>query len=198
MKDKDGNEKIETSYENECDFNGLQKHLLFILMFGRKYPNSGQVRSQLNDFDARVTKLLDERTSEKGVFLWDDVDLDEDYTSNKKTESIANQTNNNVFSGLKSYKKTPIWESIRPMVAIATQIALENITAAHYALRVASRLIDTLDDSDPEKMDIIRKVCDRLCNQHNTSYLEVWLQNITYTTDKVKHESRYTQELCDL
>lgn len=91
----------------------------------------------------------------------------------------------------------PIWESIRPMVAIATQIALENITAAHYALRVASRLIDTLDDSDPEKMDIIRKVCDRLCNQHNTPYLEVWLQN-TYTTDKVKHESRYTQELCRL
>ena len=198
VKDKDGNEKIETSYENECDFNGLQKHLLFILMFGRKYPNSGQIRSQLNDFDARVTKLLNERTSEKGVFLWDDVDLDEDYTANKKTESNANQKKNNVFSGLKSYKKTPIWESIRPMVAIATQIALENITAAHYALRVASRLIDTLDDSDPEKMDIIRKVCDRLCNQHNTPYLEVWLQNITYTTDKVKHESRYTQELCKL
>ena len=103
-----------------------------------------------------------------------------------------------IFPDLKPYKKAPIWESIRPMVAIATQIALENITAAHYALRVASRLIDTLDDSDPEKMDVIRKVCDRLCNQHNTPYLEVWLQNITYTTDKVKHESRYTQELCKL
>ena len=84
------------------------------------------------------------------------------------------------------------------MVAIATQIALENITAAHYALRVASRLIDTLDDSDPEKMDIIRKVCDRLCNQHNTPYLEVWLQNITYTQDKKRKKSPYTMRLCQL
>ena len=48
VKDKDGNEKIETSYENECDFNGLQKHLLFILMFGRKYPNSGQILSSFH------------------------------------------------------------------------------------------------------------------------------------------------------
>lgn len=84
------------------------------------------------------------------------------------------------------------------MVAIATQIALENITAAHYALRVASRLIDTLDDGDTEKMDIIRNVCNKLCNQHNTPYLEIWLQNITYTTDKIKNEFCYTQELCRL
>ena len=200
VKDKDGNDKIEVSYENECDFNGLQKHLLFILLFGRKYPNSGQIRSQLNDFDARITKVLDEKGAEKGVFLWEDVDLDEDYSTLNKAQKkdAANEKKENVFAGMKSYKKKPIWESIRPMVAIATQIALENITAAHYALRVVSRLIDTLDDSDPEKMDIIRKVCDRLCNQHNTPYLEVWLQNITYTTDKVKNESRYSQDLCRL
>jgi len=50
VKDKNGKERIVESYEKECDFNGLQKHLLFILLFGRKYPNSGQIRSQLNDF----------------------------------------------------------------------------------------------------------------------------------------------------
>jgi hypothetical protein len=200
VKDKDGNDKIEVSYENECDFNGLQKHLLFILLFGRKYPNSGQIRSQLNDFDARITKVLDEKGAEKGVFLWEDVDLDVDYSTLNKAQKkdTADEKKENVFAGMKSYKNKPIWESIRPMVAIATQIALENITAAHYALRVVSRLVDTLDNSDPEKMDIIRKVCDRLCNQHNTPYLEVWLQNITYTTDKIKNESRYSQDLCRL
>lgn len=196
VKDKEGNERIEMSYENECDFNGLQKHLLFILLFGRKYPNSGQIRNLLNDFDVRVTKILDEKKNEKRVFLWDDVDLDEDYSETQKAKSVAGKNKKNVFSDMKSYK--PIWESIRPMVAIATQIALENITAAHYALRVASRLIDTLDDGDTEKMDIIRKVCNKLCNQHNTPYLEIWLQNITYTTDKIKNEFCYTQELCRL
>ena len=198
VKDKEGREKIEVTYENECDFNGLQKHLLFILMFGRKYPNSGQVRTQLNEFDARITKLLEEKDLAKGAFLWDEVDLDDYDSSLFKKDDKKEETEGNIFSNLKTCKFNPIKESVRPMVAIATQIAQENITAAHYALRVISRLVDTLDDSDPEKKDIVEKVCEKLRKQHNTTYLEIWLQNMTYSADKIKDDSHYTQGLCKL
>jgi hypothetical protein len=40
------------------------------------------------------------------------------------------------------------------MSAICTQIALENVGASHYALRVISRMIDSLKDMD-EKRSII-------------------------------------------
>lgn len=200
IKDKDGNEKVEISYENECDFSGLQKHLLFILMFGRKYPNSGQVRTQLNEFDARLSKLLDKDDLAKGAFVWEEVDLDDEYLtateSSKKEQEDSIEEKATVFDNLKKYKFNPIKESIRHMVAIATQIAQENITAAHYALRVASRLIDALKDTDPEKKDIIKKVCDKLRKQHNTTYLEIWLQNMTYSADKIKDNSHYKQQLC--
>ena len=202
IRDEEGKENKVVSYENECDFNGLQKHLLFILMFGRKYPNSGQVRTQLNEFDERVSKLLDEKSFSKGAFIWEDVDLCDEYTpetgKNHENTKALDKKPDNVFSNLKKYKFNPIKESIFPMVAIATQIALENITAAHYALRVISRLIDTLDDSDPGKKEIIKKVCKKLRKQHNTTYIEIWLQNMTYPIDKIKDESHYTQELCRL
>jgi len=189
------------SYEKECDFNGLQKHLLFILLFGRKYPNSGQIRSQLNDFYGRIEQLLNEKDLSKGAFVFEEVDLGDDYAKANESNSEKEDekdSSKNIFSAIKRYKYSPIYESIHPMVAIATQIASENITAAHYALRIVSRLIDTMEDDDPDKRDIIRKVSDKLRKQHNTPYLEIWLQNMTYSTDKVKDESHYTLELCRL
>ena len=50
------------------------------------------------------------------------------------------------------------------MSAICTQIALENVGASHYALRVISRMIDSLKDMD-EKRSIIDLVYHKLCNQ---------------------------------
>jgi RNA-directed DNA polymerase len=202
-KDKDGNEKIVSSIENDCDFNGLQKNLLFILLFGRKYPNSGQIRTQLNEFDARLSKMLEDKDASRGTFVWDEVDLDDEYCTklpkSNRTENDAQHSEakgeDDSLQNIKTRHFRPIRESIRPMVAIATQIAAENISAAHYALRIV-RLVETLDDDDTDKKDIIRKVCGKLRNQHNTNYLEVWLQHITYNADKVKNESNYTQPLC--
>lgn len=199
-KDMDGNDNIVSSIEKDCDFNGLQKNLLFILLFGRKYPNSGQIRTQLNEFDARLTKIIDTNKDTQSTFVWEDVDLGDNYVT--KSGDLKNNANyesdGNVFGNLKTRHYRPIRESIRPMAAIATQIAIENITAAHYALRVISRLVNTFEDDDSEKKDIICKVCSKLRNQHNTTYLEVWLQNMTYNSDKLKDEFHYSQPLCRL
>jgi hypothetical protein len=202
VKDENGKDRTDVSYEYECDFNGLQKHLLFILMFGRKYPNSGQIRTQLNEFDSRVSKMLDKKESARTSFTWEEIDLDDEYftkSSNEgKDSGNSKENDSSIFNNLKKYNFNPIRESIRPMVAIAAQIAQENITAAHYALRVVSRLIDTLPDSDPEKKDLVQKVCEKLRKQHNTPYLEVWLQNLTYSFDKITDESHYELDLCRL
>ena len=83
------------------------------------------------------------------------------------------------------------------MSAVATQIALDNVTVSHYALRVISRMVDSLKDMK-EKRDIIDKVYTKLCKQHNSDYNQLWLQNITYTQDKKRKKSPYTIRLCKL
>ena len=84
-------------------------------MFGRKYPNSGQVRTQLNEFDERVSKLLDEKSFSKGAFIWEDVDLCDEYIQetgkNHENTKASDKKPDNVFSNLKKYKFNPIKES---------------------------------------------------------------------------------------
>ena len=67
----------------------------------------------------------------------------------------------------------------------------------HYALSVISRMVDSLKDMK-EKQDIISKVYNKLCKQHNSDYNQLWLQNITYTQDKKRKKSPYTMRLCQL
>lgn len=203
VEDKDGKISMVPSIEYDCDFNGLQKNLLYILLFGRKYPNSGQIRTQLNEFDDRISKILEESEETRRSLFYDEVELDdaqrlEDNPATDNAGKKPAEDKPKIFPKFRKYYYRPIRESIRPMVAIATQIAMENITAAHYALRIVSRLVDTLDDEGPEKKDIIRKVCTKLRNQHNTTYLEIWLQNMTYNTDKLHDDSNYSQPLCKL
>lgn len=81
------------------------------------------------------------------------------------------------------------------MSAICTQIALENVGASHYALRVISRMIDSLKDMD-EKRSIIDFVYHKLCDQPNSSYSQLWLQNMTYTQDKKTGISPCSLRLC--
>ena len=58
-------------------------------------------------------------------------------------------------------------------------------------------MIDSLDDMD-EKRSIIDLVYHKLCNQPNSSYNQLWLQNMTYTQDKKQGTSPYTLRLCQL
>ena len=85
--------------------------------------------------------------------------------------------------------------SIRAMSAVCAQIALENVDCCHYALRVLSRMVDSLKD-EKEKSTIINLVYSKLCNQPNSDYNQLWLQNITYQQDKKKGTSPYKMRLC--
>ena len=161
------------------DFDSFEKHLLFILMYGRQYPNSGQLKTLLSDIDRRMAKWLKPKDEENG---WKSIDVLLKKTPAKKKEPK---------------KRRLPGGSVRAMSAVATQIALDNVTVSHYALRVISRMVDSLEDMK-EKRDIIDKVYTKLCKQHNSDYNQLWLQNITYTQDKKRKKSPYTMRLCKL
>lgn len=175
-----------------CDFDSFEKHLLYILMFARKYPNSGSIKTMLSDIDKRIEdhlKSLDEKNASKAED-WESVDLG-DEAKPAKAEGV--------FSELKTYHRSKYIPggSVRALSAICTQIALENVGCAHYALRIISRMIDSLDDMD-EKRSIIDLVYHKLCNQPNSDYNQLWLQNMTYTQDKKNGTSPYSLRLCKL
>lgn len=163
--------------KKECDFDGIQKHLLYILMFARQYPNSGQIRNMLSDLDKRIEKRLKPRKRKKSP----NVLFTSPGENGEDEAEVAGK----------------IYENIRAISAVATQIALENVTLSHYALRVISRVVDSMEDMK-EKRDIIDKVYGKLCGQPNSEYNQLWLQNITYTQDKKRKKSPYTMRLCQL
>lgn len=174
------------------DFDSYEKHLLYILMFSRQHPDSGSIRIMLSDIDKRIEehlKSLEEKNNSKAED-WKPVDLGEE-AKPAKSESI--------FSELKTYKRPKYIPggSIRALSAVCTQIALENVGCAHYALRIISRMIDSLKDMT-EKQSIIDLVYNKLCNQPNSDYNQLWLQNMTYTLDKKNGTSPYSLRLCQL
>lgn len=169
------------------DFDSYEKHLLYILMFARQYPDSGSVKIMLSDIDKRIEEWLHPQEEKKKTesIVWGDVELCNDghlvKADNKKTKAV------NFIPG----------GSVRAMSAICIQIALENVGCAHYALRIISRMIDSLKDMK-EKQSIINLVYHKLCNQPNSDYNQLWLQNMTYTRDKKTGTSPYSLRLCQL
>ncbi len=169
------------------DFDSYEKHLLYILMFARQYPDSGSIKTMLSDIDKRIEEWLhpqDEKKKAESI-LWGDIDVSDDghliKTDSKKV-------------------KEPYYipgGSVRAMSAICVQIALENVGCAHYALRIISRMIDSLKDMS-EKQSIIDLVYNKLCYQPNSDYNQLWLQNMTYTQDKKNGTSPYSLRLCKL
>lgn len=168
------------------DFDSFEKHLLYILMFGRQFPNSGQMKIMLSDFDDRVKEYLEEENNQES------------------TSSSEEKQKENIFVVLtekeknkKKRRRQLVGGSIRAMSAVAAQIAIENVPISHYALRVFSRMVDSLKD-EKEKWDIINLVHWKLVKLHNTSYNQLWLQNITYQQDKKNGTSPYDMRLCRL
>ena len=159
-----------------CDFDSFEKHLLYILMFARQYPDSGSIKTMLSDIDKRIENWLKPQTREVETINLEDVNN----TIEKKTET---------------YQRKLVGGSVRAMSAVCVQIALENVGCCHYALRVLSRMVDSLEE-EQEKRDIIDKVYTNLCNQPNSDYNQLWLQNITYQNDKKKGVSPYNIRLC--
>lgn len=169
------------------DFDSYEKHLLFILMFARQYSDSGSIKTMLSDIDKRIEEWLHPQDEKKETdsILWGDVDLSDDGHL-VKTDRKKAQEPYYIPGG-----------SVRALSAVCTQIALENVGCSHYALRIISRMIDSLKDMD-EKRSIIDLVYHKLCNQPNSSYNQLWLQNMTYTQDKKQGTSSYTLRLCQL
>lgn len=159
------------------DFDSYEKHLFFILMFGRRYPNGGQLKNMLSDLHERLMKDLypEDKSKKDGI--------------SKKKSSKAKKRN-------KKQHFIP-GGSVRAMCAVATQIALENIAVSHFALRIISEMVDTLVDEN-EKVDIISKVYEKLAHLPNSSYNQLWLQNITYQWDKKQGCAPYDMRLCRL
>ncbi|WP_287620801.1 RNA-directed DNA polymerase [Parabacteroides sp.] len=158
-----------------CDFDSFEKHLLYILIFARQYPDSGSIKTMLSDIDKRIEDWL--KPYEEEVTT---IPLLEE--GEPKTDKITKQ--HRLVGG-----------SIRAMSAICAQIALENVGCCHYALRVLSRMVDSLKDEE-EKSAIISLVYSKLCNQPNSDYNQLWLQNMTYQRDKKKGISPYKMRLC--
>ena len=181
------------------DFDSFEKHLLYILMFARQYPNSGQVKTMLSDVDKRIEERLkpQDGNDESKKETWEPVSVfDEDEDKDKADVPKVD----NIFDKLKSYKDRKCLPGGRvcAMVAVATQIALENVTICNYALKVISRMIDSLVDMQ-EKHDIIEGVYNKLSNTPNSTYNQLWLQNMTYTQDKENNRcDRYNIRLCQL
>ena len=160
------------------DFDSFEKHLLYILMFARQYPDSGSIKTMLSDIDKRIEDWLKPQTRE--------------------VETInLEMLNNTIEKKTETYQRKLVGGSVRAMSAVCVQIALENVGCCHYALRVLSRMVDSLKD-EHEKWDIIDKVYAKLCNQPNSDYDQLWLQNITYQNDKKKGTSPYNIRLCQL
>lgn len=205
-----------------CVFDGFQKHLLFILMFSRKFPNSGQLKVMLTHLDNRIEKKLKAKEYRIEVLLKNEEEIELSDNNSEKVIVLADETKGTEYKETSDKKISigenteetkiddeekmvirqheiprQLLENVRAMCAIATQIAIENITAVHYALRVISRMVNSLDDEE-EKMDIVEKVCNKLSSHPNSTYTKLWLQNMTYVYDMQKGKNRFSIPLCEL
>ena len=174
-KDEDGHERKEKGY----DFDGFQKHLLFIYEFSKRYPNSGQLVSQLEAFSKRVEDQLATKT----------VTYDE--------ESIDLESGEKIKESKTIDRKGHLWENISAMVAISVEIAANNLRAANNALKIASQLLGDMRKEDAEKKkEILDLIYKKLIRIPNSAFLQVWLQNITHTTDDWSTKKIYDMPLC--
>ena len=174
-KDDEGHERKERGY----DFDGFQKHLLFIYEFSKRFPNSGQLVTQLEAFSKRVEEQLSTKT-----ISYEEV-------------SINLETGETVKEKKTKEQKGHLWENISAMVAISVEIAANNLRAANNALKIASQLLSDMRPEDQQKKkEIIGLIYKKLYRIPNSAFLQVWLQNITHTTDDWSNTEVYDMPLC--
>lgn len=174
-KDDEGHERKERGY----DFDGFQKHLLFIYEFSKRFPNSGQLVTQLEAFSKRVEEQLSTKT-----ISYEEV-------------SINLETGETVKEKKTKEQKGHLWENISAMVAISVEIAANNLRAANNALKIASQLLSDMRPEDQQKKkEIIGLIYKKLYRIPNSAFLQVWLQNITHTTDDWSNAEVYDMPLC--
>lgn len=173
--EEDGNERKVPGY----DFDGFQKHLLFIYEFSRRFPNSGQLVRQLEEFSKRIETQLSVKSITKELECID-LETREVSTTKETLERLGH-----------------LWENISTMVAIAVEIAAKNLRAANNALKIASQMLADMREEDAcKKKEIIDLIYEKLIRIPNSAFLQVWLQNITHTTDDWSVSEVYNMPLC--
>lgn len=157
--------------KKKCDFDGIQKQLLFILQFGRQYPNCGQMRMLLSKLSTWIEEYIENVAKNRPEVI----SLEPKTPEEKKEieELFASLGKSNDNSNAKSCEEKAeakpeveakpdeeksiedkkqqerldtIIEDIMAMSAIAAQIAAENLNSAHYALKVISQMLSTISD----------------------------------------------------
>lgn len=202
------------------DFHSYEKALYFILLFARKHPNSGQARKLLTDLNNSLTEYIKEQKKRNAEYeeltksdLFDFDTETEDAKAVEATDDTKAQTaatdspKTEIKAQIKKKEEPQVAEairipggSIRAMVAIATQIALENVSIAQYTLPLMKQLINCLGDKQlEEQCKLYSLVYEKLHTLHNADYLLIWLQNLTYTLDAATgNTTRYESPLCKL
>lgn len=164
-------------YNNKkcCDFDGIQKQLLFILQFGRQYPNCGQMRMLLSKLSSWIEEYIENvaKNRPKVISLEpktpeEKKEIEELFASLRKSNDNSNaesceekaEAKPEVEAKPDEEKSTEdkkqqerlgtIIEDIMAMSAIAAQIAAENLNSAHYALKVISQMLSTISDEQVE------------------------------------------------
>lgn len=174
--DEKGNERKQPGY----DFDGFQKHLLFIFELSKRFPNSGQLVSQLEAFSKRIEKHLASKKTITKEYEYNDLE----------TNEIIKETETREVEG-------HLWENIAAMVAIVVEIAANNVRVAPNALKVASQMLADMREKDAEKRKrIISLIYNKLRHIPNSAFLQVWLQNITHVTDDWSQGEVYDMPLC--
>lgn len=161
------------------DFDGFQKHLLFIYEFSRRYPDSGQLIRLLDEFGKRVERQL---------------------TTSVETMSQRKPLRVLGLPGIKLEpkkrdKRGHLWENITAMIAIAVEIAAKNLRTAKTALKVVSLMLSDIQDQN-QKNEIIGLIYKKLIRIPNSAFLQVWMQNITHLTDDWSRGQVYDMPLC--
>lgn len=168
--------------KKQCDFDGIQKQLLFILQFGRQYPDCGQMRMLLSKLSAWLEEYIENVAKNQKSKAKPKVEAKPEVEAKPDEEKSTEDKKQQERLGT-------IIEDIMAMSAIAAQIAAENLNSAHYALKVISQMLSTISDEQVEngeqasKDEIVTKVLNRLGSMQNSDYLKIWLQNLAVKAD---------------
>lgn len=209
------------------DFDGIQKQLLFILQFGRQYPDCGQMRMLLSKLSTWIEKHIEKVAKNRPEVIskpltpeeekeffdsleksgWDFDAVISKHKSEAKPEVKAKPVEEDAEDKKTQKRPGTIIEDIMAMSAIAAQIAAENLNSAHYALKVISQMLSTISDEQvangeqAPKDEIVTKVLRRLSSMENSDYLKIWLQNLAVKA-KYKGDFSFADEkgngLCHL
>lgn len=162
--------------KKQCDFDGIQKQLLFILQFGRQYPNCGQMRMLLSKLSTWIEEYIENvaKNRPKVISLEpktpeEKKEIEELFASLGKSNDNSNaesceekaEAKPEVEAKPDEEKSTEdkkqqerlgtIIEDIMAMSAIAAQIAAENLNSAHYALKIISQMLSAISAEQVEK-----------------------------------------------